>query len=64
MPGMNGKELAERLAVRHATVPVIFTSGYTDETIARHGVLGPFFLPKPYGARALTDLVRHVLDGR
>jgi len=64
MPGMNGKELAARLTVHHATVPVIFTSSYTDEAIARHGVLGPYFLPKPYGGSALTELVRRVLDGR
>ncbi len=62
MPGMNGRELADRLARLCPDLKVLFTSGYTDETIAEHDVLGRAFLPKPYEMRALTASVRRLLD--
>ncbi|MBI4817304.1 MAG: PAS domain S-box protein [Deltaproteobacteria bacterium] len=62
MPGMNGKDLADRLAPLCPSAKVIFTSGYTDEDIARHGVLGSRFLAKPYDWRSLTTIVRSALD--
>jgi PAS domain S-box-containing protein len=64
MPGMNGKELADALRGRCPSAPVLFTSGYTDDAIARHGVLGPHFLPKPYARPQLTTMVRQLLDSR
>ena len=64
MPGLSGKALAAQLADKLPGVPVIFTSGYTDDTIARHGVVGPYFLPKPYDASSLTGIVRRVLDSQ
>jgi PAS domain S-box-containing protein len=65
MPGMNGRELAERLVALRPGLPVLFTSGYTRDVIARHGVLEPglTFLPKPYSLEALARKVRAVLDG-
>ena len=39
MPGMNGRELANRLARIHPETRVLFTSGYTDNAIVHHGVL-------------------------
>ncbi len=62
MPGMNGRELAARLGPLCPHADVLFMSGYTDESIERHGVLGPHFLPKPFTARALCAKVREVLD--
>ncbi|MFO0649234.1 MAG: PAS domain S-box protein [Polyangiales bacterium] len=62
MPGMNGKELASHIVARNPSTRVLFTSGYTDETIAHHGVLGPNFLPKPYERNVLCSTVRRVLD--
>ncbi|MFI5302672.1 MAG: ATP-binding protein, partial [Polyangiales bacterium] len=64
MPGMSGRELAERLVTLCPTIKVLFMSGYTDEAIARHGVLGPGFLRKPFDRRTLTDCVRRTLDER
>jgi CheY-like chemotaxis protein len=64
LPGMNGRALADRVGELHPEVKVLFTSGYTDDAILRHGVLdkGVAFLGKPYTAPALTGKVRELLD--
>ena len=64
MPGMNGRELANRLTRNHPETRVLFTSGYTDNAIVHHGVLdeGVSFIGKPYTPSALAKKVREVLD--
>jgi two-component system cell cycle sensor histidine kinase/response regulator CckA len=64
MPGMNGRELAERMKSSRPDMKVLFVSGYTGDAIARHGVLGKGvnFLEKPFTAEGLTSKVREVLD--
>jgi signal transduction histidine kinase len=64
MPGMNGRELWERLKVLRPDSRVLFMSGYTDDAIARHGVLEPgiAFLQKPFTPFSLAQKVREVLD--
>lgn len=64
MPGMNGAELARQLVVRHPEMQVLFTSGYTDDAISRHGILdeGVSFIGKPYTPERLARKVREVLD--
>jgi DNA-binding response OmpR family regulator len=66
MPAMNGRELAKRILVRRPEVKVVFTSGYTDDVIAHHGVLdrGVSLVQKPFSASSLTAKVRAVLDGK
>jgi PAS domain S-box-containing protein len=64
MPGMNGRELAARIGPLCPHADVLFMSGYTDDSLERHGVLGPTFLQKPFTARALAAKVRAVLDAR
>jgi two-component system cell cycle sensor histidine kinase/response regulator CckA len=63
MPGMSGKELSERLKQRRPNIKVIFASGYTDDAILHHGVLGPEmeFIQKPFTPSSLTQKVRQVL---
>jgi two-component system cell cycle sensor histidine kinase/response regulator CckA len=65
MPQMSGKELAKRIKTLRPDVKVLFTSGYTGDTIAHHGILEPdiAFLQKPFSPRSLTLKVREVLDG-
>jgi PAS domain S-box-containing protein len=64
MPGMNGRELAERLKDELPGLPVLFLSGYTEDAIVHHGVLeqGVNFLAKPFSPQALAGRVRDVLD--
>ncbi len=66
MPGMSGRELADRLAPRYPRLRVLFMSGYTDDAIVRHGMLQPglHYVQKPFRTEALLDKIREVLDGR
>jgi two-component system, cell cycle sensor histidine kinase and response regulator CckA len=63
MPGMNGPDLARQLVSLRPGIKVIFTSGYTDDAIARQGVLDPAvaFIQKPYRPKALARKIREVL---
>jgi len=38
MPGMSGRQLAERLAKILPDLKVLFVSGYTDDAIVHHGI--------------------------
>ena len=64
MPLLGGKELGDKLARIHPETKVLFTSGYTDQTIAHHGMLEPDtnFIQKPYSLAALVKKVRAVLN--
>jgi FixJ family two-component response regulator len=64
MPLMGGKVMAEWLKTTYPGIKVVFTSGYTDATIAHHGMLetGVEFLSKPYTPATLARKVREVLD--
>jgi two-component system cell cycle sensor histidine kinase/response regulator CckA len=57
MPGMSGKELAERLGIEP-----VFMSGYTDDVILRHGMEGLRLVQKPFDAQTLLGAVRSALD--
>ena len=64
MPVMGGKVMAEWLKATYPGLKFLFTSGYTDDTIAQHGVLetGVEFLSKPYTPTILARKVRAMLD--
>ena len=57
MPGMSGKELAERLGIEP-----VFMSGYTDDVISRHGMDGVRLVQKPFDAQTLLGAIRSALD--
>jgi len=64
MPGMDGRELADRLTPLRPEMKVLYVSGYTDDAIVYHGMLEPglAFLQKPFSPKALARKVREVLD--
>jgi len=53
MPNGSGRELADELEKRQPGMRVLFMSGYTDDAIARHGVLekGAEFIQKPFSPK-------------
>jgi two-component system cell cycle sensor histidine kinase/response regulator CckA len=63
MPGLNGRELYERLKVLRPKLRALFISGYTENVIAHHGVLeeGTHFLQKPFTLDGLLRRVRELL---
>jgi len=65
MPQMSGPALAQRLARTRPEMKVLCMSGYTDDSIVRHGVLesGVAFIQKPITPALLARKVREVLDG-
>jgi CheY-like chemotaxis protein len=64
MPGMNGKELEERIVKVRPGIRVIFISGYTGDIIAKRGLMqeDTHFIQKPFRFLDLTRTVRLVLD--
>jgi two-component system cell cycle sensor histidine kinase/response regulator CckA len=65
MPHMSGPVLAKQLAASRPGMKVLCMSGYTDDSIVRHGVIEGrvAFLQKPLTPQGLTLKVREVLDG-
>lgn len=64
MPGgMNGRELADAARSVRPRLPVLFTSGYTENAVVHHGRLDPgvHLLQKPYRRQQLAAKIRQVL---
>jgi CheY-like chemotaxis protein len=64
MPGMNGRELAQRVSEIRPNMRVLYMSGYTENAIGHNGTLdaGITLLQKPFTLHALKAKVREVLD--
>ena len=64
MPGISGRELAERAAVLRPETKVLFMSGYTDDAVLRHGVFDAdlAFIQKPFKPAELAEKVRTLLS--
>jgi two-component system, cell cycle sensor histidine kinase and response regulator CckA len=64
MPEMNGRDLARNLLSLYPNIKCLFTSGYTANVIAHHGVLdeGIHFIQKPFSAQDLAVKLREALN--
>jgi len=64
MPGMSGREAAERILLERPGIRVLFVSGYSNDAMLRHGVApeGMDFLEKPFAPELLAQRVRALLD--
>jgi len=64
MPGMIGRELAQRLRSVFPKIKVLYMSGYTKSAIVHHGLLeeGINFIQKPFMVETLSRKVREVID--
>jgi CheY-like chemotaxis protein len=64
MPGgMNGPQLAAAVQLQRPELPVLYTSGYTENAIA-HLDPGTLLLHKPYRRRTLAEKIRQALAQR
>lgn len=63
MPHMNGKELSLELQRRKPQLPVLFISGYADDILADHGIVGAdvSLMTKPITALELGQRIREML---
>lgn len=64
LPEMRGAELARALALLHPDIQVLFTSGFTENTIIEQHELQPgvAFLPKPFTLAQLSAKIRQLLN--
>jgi CheY-like chemotaxis protein len=63
LPGLNGREVAERMRAARPDLRVLYMSGYTDDAILRRGVLAQrsSLIQKPFSASDLTSRVSELL---
>jgi signal transduction histidine kinase/ActR/RegA family two-component response regulator len=63
LPNVSGRELAARLGIHRPAVKVLYISGTSEGSIARHRLLQPGteFLEKPFSLDGLLRKVRQVL---
>lgn len=64
MPGMNGRTFADRLASIDPYLPVIFMSGYSDETVNQRGLVDAShaFLQKPFNSDQLVRTIYSLMN--
>ncbi len=65
MPGMDGRQLAERLRIGRRSTRVLYVSGYAGDALLRYGGShgdAALLLQKPFTPRDLLVRVREVLD--
>ncbi|MEA3013140.1 MAG: hypothetical protein QOD42_1685 [Sphingomonadales bacterium] len=65
MPGMNGRELADKVRAERPATQILFTTGYTRNAVVHNGMLdaGVAFLAKPFTIDQLARKVAEVLEG-
>ena len=66
MPGLSGIELARRARELRPGMPILFTSGYSEELVVRRGALPPgsSVVQKPFTRQGLLDAVGKALGAK
>jgi CheY-like chemotaxis protein len=64
--GMNGVELSKIVRGLRPELPVLYTSGYTENAVIHHGRLDPGvqLLEKPFTRSQLAQHIRQALSGK
>jgi nitrogen-specific signal transduction histidine kinase/ActR/RegA family two-component response regulator len=64
MPGMQGPQLAQQLRAVRPDMPVLYVSGFTEDSVIAQGIQKRevAFLPKPFTAEALGHAVRDAIE--
>ena len=64
LPGMNGRELADKILKINPKIKIVYMSGYTDQVIGNEGILDEAtdYIQKPFSPFFLLKKVREVLD--
>jgi CheY-like chemotaxis protein len=63
MPGISGRELADRLLVIRPDIRILFMSGYTEQAVVHHGIVAEdaTLLQKPFTFGTLASKLREIL---
>ena len=63
MPGISGRELADRVTQIRPGTKILYMSGYTDQAVVHHGILetDAVLLQKPFTAATLAAKLREIL---
>jgi two-component system cell cycle sensor histidine kinase/response regulator CckA len=63
MPGISGRELADRVKRIRPKIQVLYMSGYTDQAVVHHGILDmdAVLLQKPFTMATLSSKLREIL---
>jgi DNA-binding NtrC family response regulator len=66
LPGLNGRQLADRARQGHPDLAVLYTTGYAKNAIVHNGILDTDveMISKPFSPDALARSVRRILDER
>jgi two-component system, cell cycle sensor histidine kinase and response regulator CckA len=64
MPVMNGRELAQEVALLRPALKVLFMSGYSSDIIAKRGIMetGMHLIQKPFNMEGLHLKIRETLQ--
>jgi len=64
MPGMNNRDIRDKIIALRPEIKTLFMSGYTADIIAHHGVLKSdiHFLQKPFSVNYLAAKVRETIE--
>jgi CheY-like chemotaxis protein len=64
MPGMTGRQLADKATGEGPGLKVLYTTGYTRNAIVHNGIVdyGVSFIAKPFSIEALARKIRDVLQ--